>query len=78
MGAVDYGRKSSERSNVVFRRSLYFVKPLARGDVITAEHVRSVRPGFGAAPKHLDRIIGKTVLADIPAETPVRLEDIAL
>lgn len=78
MGAVDYGRKSSERSNVVFRRSLYFVKALARGDVITAEHVRSVRPGFGAAPKHLDRIIGKTVLADIPAETPVRLEDIAL
>lgn len=78
LGAVDYGRKSSERSNVIFRRSLYFVKALKQGDVITPDSVRSVRPGFGAAPKHLERIVGKTVRIDIEAETPVRLEDIVL
>lgn len=76
LGAVDYGRKSSERGNVVFRRSLYFVQPLRAGEVITPAHVRSVRPGHGAAPKHLDRILGRRVLADIEAETPVRLDQI--
>ena len=77
-GAVDYGRKSSERGNVVFRRSLYWVAPLKAGEVVTAAHVRSVRPGFGAAPRHLDAILGRTALRDIALETPVRLEDVGL
>lgn len=76
LGAVDYGRKSSERGNAVFRRSLYFVKPLKAGEVITPAHVRSVRPGFGAAPKHLDHILGRRVRVDVEAETPVRLDQI--
>jgi pseudaminic acid synthase len=71
MGRVDYGRKSSERDNVKFRRSLYFVKDLKAGDVITADAVRSVRPGFGLAPKHLDGVIGARVSADVQACTPV-------
>ncbi len=78
MGAVDYGRKSSERGNVVFRRSLYFVKDLAAGDVITPDALRSVRPGYGAAPKHLDAILGRQVKVAVQAETPVRLDDIVL
>jgi N-acetylneuraminate synthase len=51
MGKIDYGRQNSEQGNVKFRRSLYFVKELKSGDVITADAVRSVRPGFGMAPK---------------------------
>ncbi|WP_028988635.1 pseudaminic acid synthase [Thermithiobacillus tepidarius DSM 3134] len=74
LGKVDYGRKSSEQGNVQFRRSLYFVKDLKAGDVITMEAVRSVRPGLGAAPKLLDSIIGKQAACDIAANTPVRLE----
>jgi len=77
LGQVDYGRKSSERSNVVFRRSLYFVKDLAAGDKVTPDAVRSVRPGYGAAPKELDNILGKKVLKDVVANTPVDLKDIA-
>ena len=50
MWRVDYGRKSSEQGNVKFRRSLYFVKDLKAGDVINADCVRSVRPGFGLPP----------------------------
>ena len=76
LGRVDYGRKSSERANVVFRRSLYFVKPLKAGEVITPDAVRSVRPGFGAAPKHLDAILGRRVREDVEAETPVRLDQV--
>jgi pseudaminic acid synthase len=78
LGKVDYGRKSSEQGNVRFRRSLYFVRDLRAGDVITPDAVRSIRPGFGAAPRHLDAIIGRRVLADVAAASPVRLELIDL
>ncbi len=71
LGKVDYGRKSSEQANVQFRRSLYFVNDLQVGDVITPQDVRSVRPGFGLAPKHLDAVIGKKVTRAVRAATPV-------
>ena len=71
LGRVDYGRKSSEQGNVKFRRSLYFVKDLKEGDVITVDAVRSVRPGFGLEPKHLAAIIGKTLVKDVYANTPL-------
>ena len=76
LGRVDYGRKSSERGNAVFRRSLYFVRDLEAGEVITPDSVRSVRPGFGAAPKHLDAILGRRVRVAVQAETPVQLDQI--
>ena len=76
LGKVDYGRHSSELSNVKFRRSLYFVKDLKAGDVITADAVRSVRPGFGAAPKDLDHIIGKRIRSDVVACTPVLMKNL--
>jgi pseudaminic acid synthase len=74
LGQVDYGLQSSEQGNAQFRRSLYFVKDLKAGDIISTESVRSVRPGYGLAPKHMERIIGKTVKLDVHACTPVRDE----
>ena len=65
LGQVDYGRKSSEQGNVKFRRSLYFVKDLKAGDVITPDAVQSVRPGFGLAPKYLTDIVGKILTTDV-------------
>lgn len=76
MGRVDYGRKSSEQGNVKFRRSLYFVKDMKAGDVITADCVRSVRPGFGLAPKFLEQIKGKKVLRSICRNTQVTWLDV--
>jgi len=74
LGKVDYGLKSSESSNTKFRRSLYFVKNLKAGSVITADAVRSVRPGYGIAPKWLDDLIGKNVAEDVSYGTPVTAE----
>jgi N-acetylneuraminate synthase len=71
LGNVDYGRKSSEQGNVKFRRSLYFVKDLKAGDVITADAVRSVRPGFGLAPKFSDLIVGRRVKQMVKMGIPV-------
>jgi pseudaminic acid synthase len=76
LGRIDYGRKSSELGNVKFRRSLYFVRDLKAGDVVTADAVRSVRPGFGAPPKLLNQVIGRRVRADQTANTPVSMRDL--
>lgn len=76
LGRIDYGRKSSEIGNVKFRRSLYFVDDLKAGETITAEHVRSVRPGFGVAPKMLETIIGKKANRDIRRNTRVTEADL--
>jgi len=72
LGLVCYGRQPSEQSNVKFRRSLYYVKDLKAGDLITADAVRSVRPGFGIAPKHFQDLVGKRIKADTSANTPVQ------
>jgi pseudaminic acid synthase len=72
-GSVNYGLKSSERTNVKFRRSLYFVKSLAAGEFVTADSIRSVRPGYGASPKYADDVIGRKVVCAVEANTPVKL-----
>lgn len=74
LGEINYGRKSSEVGNVQFRRSLYFVKDLCQGDVVTEEDIRSVRPGFGLPPKYLGAVLGKALKSNIKANTPVSWE----
>ena len=74
LGQVDYGRKSSEQGNVQFRRSLYVVRDMAPGETITPDTVRSVRPGYGMAPKHLDTVLGKITTCDIVAGTALTAE----
>jgi len=70
LGKVDYGRKSSEQGNVMFRRSLYFVKDMKAGEVITADCIRSVRPGYGLSPNKFQSIIGKKTAEPIAKNTP--------
>jgi N-acetylneuraminate synthase len=71
LGRVDYGRKLSEQANVKFRRSLYFVKDIKAGELITDEHVKSIRPGYGLPPKYLNEIIGKKVEVNMEKGLPV-------
>lgn len=78
MGKIDYGRKSSEQSNAKFRRSLYFVKDINAGEIITEDSVRSVRPGFGLPPKYLEKIIGRQASKNIKKHTPTNLDCIKI
>ncbi len=78
LGEVGYGRKSSESANAQFRRSLYFVRNLRKGEVVTTDAIRSVRPGYGLAPKYWDRVIGLPVQRDVVKNTPVTLEALGL
>jgi len=65
LGKVGYDLLGSEQANISFRRSLYVVANLAKGEVITRAHVRSIRPGFGLAPRHLDEVVGKVAKRDL-------------
>lgn len=74
LGQVDYSCKASEQANIKFRRSLYFVRDMREGEVITAEDIRSVRPGYGIAPKYYPSVIGRKLTRNIFACTPVSWE----
>lgn len=69
LGKINYGRKSSEKSNVQFRRSLYVTKTMKKGDIFTEENIRSVRPGYGLAPKHYEILLGKSAACNIEINT---------
>ncbi len=71
LGNVNYSRQSSEQGNSIFRRSLYFTKDLAIGDVIDASCIKSVRPGYGLAPKHIDALLGQTITQAVTFGTAV-------
>ncbi|MGJ8645358.1 MAG: pseudaminic acid synthase [Marinomonas colpomeniae] len=67
LGKVNYERKESEKGNAIFRRSLYVVKDIAKGELFTHNNVRSIRPGYGVAPKYLYDVIGAVANEDIKA-----------
>lgn len=70
-GKAGYARQASERGNVIFRRSLYVVWDVAAGEPFTADNVRSIRPGFGLAPKHLPQVLGRCAVRDVKRGEPL-------
>jgi pseudaminic acid synthase len=70
LGQVRYGPTESEKTSIQFRRSLYVVKDLRAGDILTSENVRAIRPGLGLPPKYRDALIGKRVSQAVPRGTP--------
>lgn len=74
MGKVTYTLTQKQEAGKAFSRSLYVVSDINKGDVITEEHVRSIRPGFGLHPKHLKDILGKTVNQSLEKGTRFSLD----
>jgi N-acetylneuraminate synthase len=71
LGSVNYELSEKEKKSLQFKRSLFFVKDLKEGDMITAEHVKSIRPGTGLHTRDYDKLIGKKVAINIKAGSPV-------
>ena len=74
LGKVDYGMKSSEQGSVKFRRSIYAIKDIKKGEQLTKENVKSIRPGFGLAPKYFEKILGMRVIKDVKKGTALDLK----
>ncbi|WP_207760461.1 pseudaminic acid synthase [Herbaspirillum robiniae] len=65
LGKVGYQRQSAEDGSKVFRRSVYFVRDLPAGAIVSAEDIRRIRPGMGLPPKYFDILIGKRLKVDV-------------
>lgn len=76
IGQVSYEITEAQKSSRAFRRSLFAVKDIAQGEILTAENIRSIRPGNGLLPKHLPEVLGKTALTQIPFGTPLSWDHI--
>lgn len=74
LGRVSYGTTESEKKSIQFRRSLYVVKDLKAGDVLTRENVRAIRPGLGLPTKYLEELLGRTVKHDVRRGTALNWE----
>jgi pseudaminic acid synthase len=72
LGQVSYGPTEAEEKSIRFRRSLYVVKDLKAGDVLTRENVRAIRPGLGLPTKYLEDVLGRTVKRDVKMGTALR------
>lgn len=72
LGYVNYEKAEAEKGNVKFRRSLYIVKDIKVGERLTEENVRSIRPGFGLAPKYYDQVIGRIANQNISKGTALK------
>jgi pseudaminic acid synthase len=75
LGRPDQGRGAAEGSSVPLRRSLYVVKDIAAGAELTADNVRSIRPGFGLPPKYLFEILGSRAAHALKRGHPLSWDD---
>jgi N-acetylneuraminate synthase len=71
LGEVHYDLSSKEEASRVFRRSLFVVQDVKRGETFTAMNVRSIRPGYGLHTRHLGEVLGKQAVRDIERGTPL-------
>lgn len=71
LGQVHFGLSEKEKSSQIFRRSLYVVREVKRGEALNANNVRSIRPACGLHTRHLAEILGRRAARDIPAGTPL-------
>jgi N-acetylneuraminate synthase len=71
LGAVNFGIGTKEANSRVFRRSLFVVQDVKRGEVFTEENIRSIRPGHGLHTRHLSDVLGRSAARDIERGTPL-------
>ena len=76
IGKIDYGKVAAELHSERFRQSIYFSSVVKKGEVLSVDNIRIVRPGMGLSPKFYDAILGKKIKKDVKFGQPVSLEDI--
>lgn len=73
-GVVYYGPSVQEKDNVMFRRSIFAVKDICAGEVLTDENIRVIRPGHGIKPKYWNKVLGKKVNKPVAKGTPLSFD----
>lgn len=78
LGKVMYGPTESEKKSLIYRRSLYIARDMQKGDMLTRESVRCIRPGLGLPPKCIDLVLGKRINRGVKRGTPMTWEMVGL
>jgi pseudaminic acid synthase len=76
IGIVDYELTEKQKMGKDFSRSIYVTKGIKGGEIITEDHIRCIRPGFGLHPKYYNIILGKKVNRDLSFGDRLSLNDI--
>ena len=76
LGAIHYGPVNDEKLSLTFRRSIYVVKDIRRGERFTTENIRVIRPGLGMHPRYYENVLGKRADCDIKRGTPLKWEHV--
>jgi pseudaminic acid synthase len=71
LGEVHYGATAAEEKSLAYRRSLYVVADMQRGEVLTADNLRAIRPGHGLPPRFYEEVLGKPVARAVKRGTPL-------
>ncbi len=72
MGKKYFFRNKSENESMKFRRSIYAVLDIKKGEKFTKKNIRVIRPGFGVQPVYFEKLINKRSPFDIKRETPLK------
>lgn len=72
LGSVQYRVTEREAASRVFRRSLFVVRDMKMNEIFTENNIRSIRPGYGLAPKYMNEILGRSAAIDLVAGTPLK------
>lgn len=72
VGKVSYGPSKQEEESIKVRRSIFAVRDIKKGEKLTDENIRVIRPGYGMKPKYYNDILGKEPLHDIQMGTPLK------
>lgn len=76
LGKVDYSMNEKKKNSRLLGRSLFIVKDIKAGEKFTEDNIRSIRPGYGLAPKHLYEVINREAACDIKRGTPLSWDKI--
>jgi len=76
LGTDFIGVQEAEMKSLQFKRSIYVSKPIQRGEAITKENIKIIRPAFGMAPKYYHLVLGKTANRDLKPGYPLSEKDL--
>ncbi|MEC5424226.1 pseudaminic acid synthase [Virgibacillus sp. C22-A2] len=71
LGSIHYGATKEEESSKKYRRSLYVMKDMKKGDAFTKDNLKAIRPGYGLPPKYYDVLLGREVNQDVEQGTAI-------
>ncbi|MCI9612675.1 MAG: pseudaminic acid synthase [Eubacterium sp.] len=74
VGKIQYGTTRQEAENIAFRRSVFCIRDLKKGETLTEENIKIIRPGYGLKPKYFQEVLGQTALRDIKRGTPLQMD----